>query len=104
MPLVRAASALGIEISEGQGIFGALVFLLVSSLMERLLYLYCQSVSWPIEFCPWAPIFSERRRQTMPNFKAGILPELIHLVVVRGRRSLIAVLRVARRGSVRTSI
>jgi hypothetical protein len=40
----------------------------------------------------------------MPNFKAGILPELIHLVMVRGRRSLIAVLRLARRGSVRTSI
>ena len=53
---------------------------------------------------PLAPIFSERRRQTMPNFKAGILPELIHLVVVRGRRSFIAVLRLARRGSVRTSI
>jgi hypothetical protein len=57
-----------------------------------------------VQFRPWAPIFSERRRQTMPNFKAGILPELIHLVVVRGRRSFIAVLRLARRGSVRTSI
>jgi hypothetical protein len=32
------------------------------------------------------------------------LPELIHLVVVRGRRSSIAVLSLARRGSVRTSI
>ena len=38
------------------------------------------------------------------EFKAGILPELIHLVVVRGRRSSIAVLSLARRGSVRTSI
>jgi hypothetical protein len=38
------------------------------------------------------------------EFKADILPELIHLVVVRGWRSLIAVLRLARRGSVRTSI